>query len=251
MTRSHTGEAFTFHGERLQVDDAKLLYPPVQKPYPPLWFGGSSDVAVDLAAEQVDTYLTWGEPPEAVKQKIEHVRAKAETKGRKLTYGIRLHVIVRETNEQAWAAANELIQYLDDATIAAAQKKFAQMDSVGQQRMAALHGGNRDKLEVSPNLWAGIGLVRGGAGTALVGDPETVAARIQEYADLGIDTFIFSGYPHLEESIRFAELVFPLLPIETRAKLAQPNLTGPFGEIIANNYVPDEKKQNSSVKEPT
>ncbi|MBU0384754.1 LLM class flavin-dependent oxidoreductase, partial [Acinetobacter baumannii] len=84
-----------------------------------------------------------------------------------------------------------------DATIAAAQKKFAQMDSVGQQRMAALHGGNRDKLEVSPNLWAGIGLVRGGAGTALVGDPETVAARIQEYADLGIDTFIFSGYPHL------------------------------------------------------
>ncbi|OLV68053.1 alkanesulfonate monooxygenase, partial [Acinetobacter baumannii] len=171
-------------------------------------------------------------------------------KGRKLTYGIRLHVIVRETNEQAWAAANELIQYLDDATIAAAQKKFAQMDSVGQQRMAALHGGNRDKLEVSPNLWAGIGLVRGGAGTALVGDPETVAARIQEYADLGIDTFIFSGYPHLEESIRFAELVFPLLPIETRAKLAQPNLTGPFGEIIANNYVPDEKKQNSSVKEP-
>ncbi|ELZ3611802.1 FMNH2-dependent alkanesulfonate monooxygenase [Acinetobacter baumannii] len=250
LTRSHTGEAFTFHGERLQVDDAKLLYPPVQKPYPPLWFGGSSDVAVELAAEQVDTYLTWGEPPAAVKEKIEHVRAKAEAKGRKLTYGIRLHVIVRETNEQAWAAANELIQYLDDATIAAAQKKFAQMDSVGQQRMAALHGGNRDKLEVSPNLWAGIGLVRGGAGTALVGDPETVAARIQEYADLGIDTFIFSGYPHLEESIRFAELVFPLLPIETRAKLAQPNLTGPFGEIIANNYVPDEKKQNSSVKEP-
>jgi alkanesulfonate monooxygenase len=84
-----------------------------------------------------------------VKEKIEHVRAKAEAKGRKLTYGIRLHVIVRETNEQAWAAANELIQYLDDATIAAAQKKFAQMDSVGQQRMAALHGGNRDKLEVS------------------------------------------------------------------------------------------------------
>ncbi|PBV22735.1 LLM class flavin-dependent oxidoreductase, partial [Pseudomonas aeruginosa] len=119
LTRSHTGEAFTFHGERLQVDDAKLLYPPVQKPYPPLWFGGSSDVAVELAAEQVDTYLTWGEPPAAVKEKIEHVRAKAEAKGRKLTYGIRLHVIVRETNEQAWAAANELIQYLDDATIAA------------------------------------------------------------------------------------------------------------------------------------
>ena len=106
---------------------------------------------------------------------------------------------------------------------------------------------------MSPNLWAGIGLVRGGAGTALVGDPETVAARIQEYADLGIDTFIFSGYPHLEESIRFAELVFPLLPLKTREKLTQPNLTGPFGEIIANNYVPNQQKdepKNQVVKEP-
>lgn len=92
-------------------------------------------------------------------------------------------------------------------------------------------------------------MVRGGAGTALVGDPETVAARIQEYADLGIDTFIFSGYPHLEESIRFAELVFPLLPLQTRQKLAQPHLTGPFGEIIANNYVPEEKQSKLPSKE--
>ena len=88
------------------------------------------------------------------------------------------------------------------------------MDSVGQQRMAQLHGGRRDKLEISPNLWAGVGLVRGGAGTALVGDPETVAARIREYQDIGIDTFILSGYPHLEEAYRFAELVFPLLELE-------------------------------------
>lgn len=249
LTRSHTGESFTFHGERLSVDEAKLLYPPVQKPYPPLWFGGSSDAAVELATDQVDTYLTWGEPPAAVKEKIENVRAKAEAKGRKLSYGIRLHVIVRETNEEAWRAADELIQYVDDATIAAAQAKFKQMDSVGQRRMAELHNGERSKLEVSPNLWAGVGLVRGGAGTALVGDPETVAARIQEYADLGIDTFIFSGYPHLEESIRFAELVFPLLPLETQKKLTQPNLTGPFGEIVANNYTPDENKQAEKIKE--
>ncbi|ESK38333.1 alkanesulfonate monooxygenase [Acinetobacter nectaris CIP 110549] len=247
LTRSHTGEDFTFHGKRLSVDQAKLLYPPVQKPYPPLWFGGSSDVATDLAAEQVDTYLTWGEPPEAVKEKLEVVRKKAASRGRVLNYGIRLHVIVRETNEEAWSAAEQLIQYVDDETIAAAQHKISQMDSVGQQRMAALHGGKRDKLEVSPNLWAGIGLVRGGAGTALVGDPETVAARIQEYASLGIDTFIFSGYPHLEESIHFAELVFPLLPLETQKKLAQPNLTGPFGEIIANNYTPDKKHVQESV----
>lgn len=250
LKRSHTGESFTFHGERLSVDDAKLLYPPVQEPHPPLWFGGSSDAAIEIATDQVDTYLTWGEPPAAVKEKIENVRAKAEAKGRKLSYGIRLHVIVRETNEEAWKAAEELIQYVDDATIAAAQAKFKQMDSVGQRRMAELHNGDRSKLEVSPNLWAGVGLVRGGAGTALVGDPETVAARIQEYADLGIDTFIFSGYPHLEESIRFAELVFPLLPLETQKKLTQPNLTGPFGEIVANNYTPDENKKAASVQEP-
>lgn len=251
LTRSHTGEPYTFHGQRLSVDDAKLLYPPIQTPYPPLWFGGSSEVATDLAAEQVDTYLTWGEPPEAVREKLEVVRKKAAARGRTLTYGIRLHVIVRETNEEAWAAANELIQYLDDETIEAAQKKFAQMDSIGQKRMAALHGGQKDKLEVSPNLWAGIGLVRGGAGTALVGDAETVAARIKEYADLGIDTFIFSGYPHLEESIRFAELVFPLLPLEVQKKLAQPNLTGPFGEVIANNYTPNGKGKPHKTKEPS
>jgi alkanesulfonate monooxygenase len=110
------------------------------------------------------------------------------------------------------------------------------MDSVGQRRMAALHGGRRDKLEVSPNLWAGVGLVRGGAGTALVGDPETVAARMQEYADLGIETFILSGYPHLEESYRFAELVFPLLGKGKQG--GEHSLTGPFGEVMASDIVP-------------
>ena len=247
LKRSHTGESFTFNGERQQVEDAKLLYPPIQQPYPPLWFGGSSEDAIELAAEQVDTYLTWGEPPASVKEKIAVVKARADAKGRQLNYGIRLHVIVRETNEQAWQAAEELLQYVDDATIAAAQAKFKTMDSVGQRRMAELHNGDRSKLEVSPNLLAGVGLVRGGAGTALVGDPQTVADRIQEYADLGISTFIFSGYPHLEESIRFAELVFPLLPIETRKKLTQPNLTGPFGEIVANNYLPNATKNETTL----
>jgi alkanesulfonate monooxygenase len=117
---------------------------------------------------------------------------------------------------------------------------------VGQQRMIALHGGRRDKLEISPNLWAGVGLVRGGAGTALVGDPETVAARIKEYMDIGIDTFILSGYPHLEEAYRFAELVFPLLPLAhgKTAHLGTIN-TGPFGETIANDYRPEIQKQAS------
>jgi alkanesulfonate monooxygenase len=106
------------------------------------------------------------------------------------------------------------------------------LDSVGQQRMSALHGGRRDKLEVSPNLWAGVGLVRGGAGTALVGDPDTVVARIREYQALGIDTFVLSGYPHLEEAYRFAELVFPKLNIRAAHKTEIVN-TGPFGEVLS------------------
>ena len=190
-------ETVDFNGKHIHVRGAKLLFPAIQQPYPPLYFGGSSDVAQELAAEQVDLYLTWGEPPELVKEKIEQVRAKAAAHGRKIRFGIRLHVIVRETNDEAWQAAERLISHLDDETIAKAQAAFARTDSVGQQRMAALHNGKRDNLEISPNLWAGVGLVRGGAGTALVGDGPTVAARINEYAALGIDSFVLSGYPHL------------------------------------------------------
>jgi alkanesulfonate monooxygenase len=230
-------QGFDFEGRHLQVKGAKTLYPPVQKPHPPLYFGGSSEAAHELAAEQVDVYLTWGEPPEAVAKKVADIRQRAARHGRTLRFGIRLHVIVRETSEAAWQAANELISHLDDATIARAQAAFAKMDSEGQRRMVALHGGRRDKLEVSPNLWAGVGLVRGGAGTALVGDPETVAARMREYAELGIETFILSGYPHLEESYRFAELVFPLLGKGQSAQQAQ-SLTGPFGEVMATGLVP-------------
>lgn len=228
---------FDFDGKHIKVKGAKTLYPPVQKPYPPLYFGGSSEAAHELAAEQVDVYLTWGEPPAAVAEKIADIRARAARHGRTVKFGIRLHVIVRETNEEAWRDADELIKYVDDDLIARAQASFAKMDSEGQRRMAALHGGRKDKLEVSPNLWAGVGLVRGGAGTALVGDAETVAARMREYADLGIETFILSGYPHLEESYRFAELVFPLLG-KGKDRGDEPTLTGPFGEVISNDILP-------------
>ena len=104
--------------------------------------------------------------------------------------------------------------------------------------MAELHRGGREKLEVSPNLWAGVGLVRGGAGTALVGDPATVAKRMQEYSDLGIETFILSGYPHLEEAYRVADLLFPHLPISARSEKSIGNITGPFGELVANEHQP-------------
>ncbi|CAK7033971.1 FMNH2-dependent alkanesulfonate monooxygenase [Kerstersia gyiorum] len=206
-----SGESVDFEGKYFTVKQGRNYFPPVQQPYPPLYFGGSSDAAHELAASQLDAYLTWGEPPEAVAEKFADIRRRAARHGRKLKLGVRLHVIVRETNDEAWAEADRLISKLTDEDIALAQQNYARMDSVGQARMAALHGGRRDRLEVAPNLWAGVGLVRGGAGTALVGDAATVAERLKEYADLGADTFVLSGYPHLEESIRFAELVFPLL----------------------------------------
>jgi len=233
------GEHVTFEGKHLRIEDGHLLFPPVQRPHPALYFGGSSDKGAAVAAATVDKYLTWGEPPDQVGDKIRRVAALARAAGRQVSFGIRLHVIVRETSALAWDAADELIRHVTDAEIAKAQATFARMDSVGQRRMAELHGGRRDRLEVSPNLWAGVGLVRGGAGTSLVGDPETVAARIKDYMALGIDTFILSGYPHLEEAYRFADLVFPLLPLRERPGI-DPSIVnhGPFGETIAGDYLP-------------
>jgi alkanesulfonate monooxygenase len=232
------GESVDFEGEHLQVQGGKLLYPPAQKPYPPLYFGGSSVAAMDVAAAHVDVYLTWGEPPDLVAEKIKTMRALAAKEGRTLRFGIRLHVIVRPTEEEAWQAADELISELDEETIRTAQQIFARMDSEGQRRMSQLHAGDRSKLVIAPNLWAGIGLVRGGAGTALVGSPDNVAARMLEYKELGIDTFILSGYPHLEEAYRTAELLFPRLPLNRPATNHSPAFISPFGEMIANNVLP-------------
>ncbi|WP_219975364.1 FMNH2-dependent alkanesulfonate monooxygenase [Rubrobacter xylanophilus] len=239
------GETVDFSGEHIRVEGSRLLFPPVQEGGPPLWFGGSSEAAIGVAASTIDKYLTWGEPPAQVAEKVERVRRAAREAGREVSFGIRLHVIVRPTGEEAWAAAEDLIRHLDEETIASAQKIFARMDSEGQRRMSALHGGRRDRLEVSPNLWAGVGLVRGGAGTALVGDPETVAERMREYMEIGIDSFILSGYPHLEEAYRFAELVMPLLPLEGGRSAAEVRAanTGPFGETIANDRLPEATRR--------
>ncbi len=242
------GEETNFSGKYLNIQGGKLLFPPVQTPYPPLWFGGSSPVAQKIAAKHVDVYLTWGEPPKQVAEKINTVRQLAEAEGRTLRFGIRLHVIVRETQSEAWDAAEQLIRYVNDEAIASAQKVYARLDSEGQRRMTQLHKGSREALEISPNLWAGVGLVRGGAGTALVGDPDTVAARMLEYTNLGIDTFILSGYPHLEEAYRVAELLFPRLPLENLPVANQQMMLSPFGEIVANHNFP---KSNSKAAQLT
>jgi len=204
-----------FAGRHLTARHARLgQFDSVQKPHPPLWFGGSSPAGIEVAAQHVDTYLTWAEPPAQVAEKLAAVRARSAAFGRRLEYGLRVHLIVRETDAEAWAAADRLISRLSDATIAAAQRRLhEESDSIGQRRQFELHGGRRDKLEVSPNLWAGVGLVRHGVGTALVGSPQTVAARLHEYQALGIGTVIASGYPHLEEAYRVAELLFPVLGI--------------------------------------
>jgi alkanesulfonate monooxygenase len=237
------GGKVNYHGKHITIEDGRLLYPSPQQPHPPLYFGGSSEAAIAVASESIDKYLTWGEPPAQVAEKIGHAAAAAAGRGRRIGFGIRLHVIVRETNADAWKAADDLISHVDDDTIAKSQAIFARMDSVGQKRMTHLHSGRRDRLVISPNLWAGVGLVRGGAGTALVGDPQTVAARMKEYIALGIDTFILSGYPHLEEAYRFAELVFPLLPLAHGRKPVSTRVnTGPFGETIANELRPNEHR---------
>jgi alkanesulfonate monooxygenase len=203
-----TGEPVSFHGEHLFVEEARL---PATPAWPEVYLGGSSDDAVELGAAQADVYLTWGEPPAQVAEKLERVARRADALGRPLRFGIRLHVITRDTSEEAWAEAGRLLESLDPEAIANAQAIQAASQSEGQRRMRALHGGRTDKLEVSPNLWAGVGLVRGGAGTALVGSHEEVADRIAEYHDLGIDEFILSGYPHLEEVYRVGEGVMPVL----------------------------------------
>jgi len=212
------GEVVDLDGEHIKVAHAALGRQP--DPVPPVYFAGSSPAAIDIAARHADVYLTWGEPPAQVAEKLDRVRAAASAQGRTIRCGIRLHVVSRDTAEEAWRAADFLLDGISDEAIAKVHAAMAKTESEGQRRMLELHGGTRADLEVSPNLWAGVGLARGGAGTALVGSHEEVADRIEEYAALGIDEFILSGYPHLEELYWFGEGVMPVL--EARGSWKRP-----------------------------
>ncbi|AYM83058.1 MULTISPECIES: LLM class flavin-dependent oxidoreductase [Agrobacterium tumefaciens complex] len=224
--RLFAGETVDFKGQYFQTEGAKLALPVGQgiEP-PPLWFGGSSDKAIDVAAKHVETYLSWGETPDQIGAKVDLVKARAEKLGRELEYGIRLYVIVRDTDEEAWAAAADLYGRMDANAIAANQRFVGKTDSVGQQRMTAMHGGQKPEnlrdLEIAPNLWAGIGLVRPGPGTAIVGSPDTVIRTLEAYKKAGVNTFILSGMPLLEEAFRFGEKVLPRIDVSREVSSAK------------------------------
>ncbi len=207
---------FSYAGAHYRVDGAQVPAPP--EPRPAIYFGGSSAAALPVAAAHADVYLTWGEPPAQAKQKIDRVRALAAEHGRTPRFGVRLHVVTRDRSSDAWDVAQRWLDELSPEQIAAAQRGLGASGSVGQQRMVALHGhgalaatGDARALEIHPGLWAGVGLVRGGAGTALVGSHEEVADLVAEYHAAGFDELVLSGYPHVEEAYWFAEGVRPLL----------------------------------------
>jgi alkanesulfonate monooxygenase len=234
VQRLWRGETVSYDGEYLRLEGARLARRP--DPVPQLYFGGSSPEAGPVAARYSDVYLTWGEPPAAVDAKLRWMDGLARQAGRTLRYGIRLHVITRDTSHEAWLQANRLIEGLDEAMIATAQQGLARSESEGQRRMRELHGGSLGNLEISPNLWAGVGLVRGGAGTALVGSHTEVADRIEEYAALGISEFILSGYPHLEEAYWFGEGVLPIL--RQRGRWQHPAPSSADDAITATPFAP-------------
>ncbi|WP_147944008.1 LLM class flavin-dependent oxidoreductase [Microbispora sp. CSR-4] len=203
------GVPFDHHGEHYRVEAGGLAEPIT--PVPGVYFGGASPAAERVAARRADVALMWGEPPQAIAARIDRLRGLAASEGRELRYGLRVHVIARDTASAAWAEAERLLAGMDPARIAEAQRRFARYDSVGQRRMVELHHGGTRDLEIHPGLWAGVGLVREGAGTALVGSYDEVAALLREYAAVGIDEFVLSGWPHLEEAYRVGEYVVPRL----------------------------------------
>jgi alkanesulfonate monooxygenase len=228
------------------MDSNSPLYPfkgAIVSPVPPIpvpiYLGGHSEDAQRISAELADVYLVWGDTVDGVAKRIATMREQ-ETKVKrladtKLTYGLRCHVVVRETEDEAWKAAERLISRIDPAV----RKKFiettASVDSEGQRRQLEL--ASSASLVVEPNLWSGVGLARSGVGVAIVGDPSQVAAKLRAYQALGISTFILSGYPHLEECRRFGELVMPILRQGERSKAEGRNGTVP-GAALSTGVAP-------------
>jgi alkanesulfonate monooxygenase len=205
------GESVDFHGEflDLEIDPPRLRT--VSGACPPFYFGGFSEAAKETAAAAADVFLTWPDTVASVGATIEDMRARAERHGRELKYGLRSHVIVRETEDEARDAAARLVSKLDDEIGREIRSKSLDSQSVGVQRQAALRDASGSDGFVEENLWTGVGRARSGAGAAIVGDPDQVLAKIEAYRAVGVDAFIFSGYPHINEADMFARQVLSRL----------------------------------------
>ncbi|UUZ87088.1 LLM class flavin-dependent oxidoreductase [Paenibacillus sp. P26] len=217
-----------FQGTYYQFKRAVSTPKTIQKPHPPFYLGGGSPAAKRAAVEYADTFLMWGEPHAWIREQIEEVEAVRaqyrEEKGidRPLRYGLRAQVLVRDTEEEAWAAAWELISKVSPEAIEQAQAAFARTDATNQRRQNELRELSRsEKFVAGPNLWTGLSLVRSGGAILIVGNAEQVADRLVEYAELGVSTFILSGYPHLEEAEQFGTRSLPIFREKWRRKQAE------------------------------
>ncbi|MFD1955358.1 LLM class flavin-dependent oxidoreductase [Paenibacillus thailandensis] len=215
---------FDYSGSYYELEGGMCKPPVVQRPHPPLYFGGSSEAGKRTAAEIADVYLMWTEPLDWIKEQIAgmkgYLKELDETKGirRELKYGIRAQIVVRETEEEAWAAAWRIISRVDRETLDERAKLHAESDAVNQKRQMELWSrSQKENYMIGPNLWSGLTAVRGGGGVAFVGTPEQISDRLLEFVDAGVSTFILSGYPHLEEAQISGRLLMPLL----RRKLAE------------------------------
>lgn len=205
------GKPVDFHGEFVDVSLDPPAVGTVSGRCPPFYFGGLSEPAREVAAAGADVFLMWPDTLPAVEATLADMRARAEKHGRTLRFGYRAHVIVRETEAEARAAADRLVSKLDDPTGEAIRKKSLDSGSAGVARQAELREGASDDGYAEPNLWTGVGRARSGCGAAIVGDPDQVLAKLQAYQALGIEAFILSGYPHAAECDLFARHVLPHL----------------------------------------
>ena len=203
------GQPLDHHGEhyRLTLDPPRIASVFAGSP-PPLYFGGLSPDARDAAAREADVYLMWPDTLPTVQAILDDLRTRAAAHGRSLRFGYRVHVVVRETEALARAAADRLLSRLDDAEGAAIRARSLDAQSAGVRRQAELREAAADGY-VEDHLWTGIGRARSGCGAAIVGDPDQVLAKLQAYQALGVEAFILSGYPHAAEADLFARHVLP------------------------------------------
>jgi len=215
-------DSFDHEGEFYRLKNAALTLKQYHRPLPEIYFGGASEAAKKVAAEEADVYMLWGETLERSKERIEEMKALAAQQNRRLSYSISFQVVLGETEEQAWANAEELVSRADPKAIQQKEEESRNADSVGMKRLHQLMKESRERqFRIGPNLWAGLTQVLSGNSIALVGTPDQVADRIVEYVRLGFDKVLLRGFPHLETIEAVGRDVFPRVRERLREKVAQ------------------------------